>query len=81
MTGHVSTKHIIQSLTRSELLAAVEDAMLSPKERDIIIMIYLRHWKINYIAYKIGYAESTARLKHRQAVAKIKNVLKKDGQG
>jgi DNA-directed RNA polymerase specialized sigma24 family protein len=81
MTGHLSTKHIIQSLTRSELLAAVEDAMLSPKERDIIIMIYLRHWKINYIAYKIGYAESTVRLKHRQAVAKIKNVLKKDGQG
>ena len=81
MTGHVSTKHIIQSLTSSELLAAVEDAMLSPKERDIIVMFYLRHWKIDYIAYKIGYAESTVRLKHRQAVAKIKNVLKKDGQG
>ena len=81
MTGHVSTKHIIQNLTRSELLAAVEDAMLSPKERDIIIMIYLRHWKINYIAYKIGYAESTVRLKHRQAVAKIGSALKKGGQG
>ena len=67
-------------MTRRELSAAAHEALLSPKEREIVDMIYIHHLSIVSIAIKLGYAESTVRLKHRQAVAKIQNVIKKGGQ-
>lgn len=83
MTEHILTKKrlIKEARTKRQLCALVEEALLTPREREIVVMIYIQHKPLDVIADALGYAESTVRLKHRQALRKIKYVFdEKDGQ-
>lgn len=80
MTDHVLTKKKLKKLTKRQFGALVCEALLTPREREIVGMIYIQHKPLDVIADALGYSESTVRLKHRQALQKIKNVMdEKDG--
>lgn len=80
MTNHISTRKKLKTLSKRQFSALICEALLTPRERDIVNMVYIQHKQLDFIADELGYAESTVRLKHRQALQKIKNVMdEKDG--
>jgi DNA-directed RNA polymerase specialized sigma24 family protein len=83
MTDHILTKKLLKekAKTKRQLRTLLDEALLTAREREIVEMIYLQHKSLDVIADVLGYAESTVRLKHRQALQKIKYVMEeKDGQ-
>ena len=82
MTDHILTKKLLKekAKTKRQLRTLLDEALLTAREREIVEMIYLQHKPLDVIADALGYAESTVRLKHRQALQKIKYVMEeKDG--
>lgn len=49
--------------------------MLSDKEKRIMRLIYYEDKPLGFIADVTGYAESTIRLKHRQIIERISNII------
>lgn len=66
---------------RSDIIKYVRDAMntLSPEERDIVNSRHFGDSAFYKIGKKYGYSDSTALVKYRQAIKKIKNYLTKHG--
>lgn len=75
MTDHISAKHKIKQLTRSELNWAMIDSLLEENERKIITMHYIEHKSLGYIADELGYAYSTIKEKHKKAIQKISYLI------
>ena len=50
-------------------------AVLSDKEKRIARLIYVEKKPLGFVADATGYAESTIRLKHRQILARISDIL------
>lgn len=50
-------------------------AMFSEKERRILRLIYCEKKPLGFVADATGYAESTIRLKHRQMIERISEIL------
>ena len=75
MTDHVRMKHKIRRLKEEEFRALLEASLLTPKEKEIMLKIYVEHKPLGYIADDLGYSESTVRLKHRQAISLLAEFL------
>lgn len=75
MTEHIRTKHKIRMLTRTELEKLLKAALLSENERRIIIMHYIEHKSLGYIADMLGYSYSAAKENHKNALKTISYLL------
>lgn len=75
MTRHISTKHKVSHLKPKEFEAVMNAAMFSEKERRILRLIYCEKKPLGFVADITGYAESTIRLKHRQMIERISEII------
>ena len=75
MTQHIATKHKIFRLDPKEFEAVMGAAMFSEKERRIMRLIDCQKKPLGYVADVTGYAESTIRLKHRQMIERISDII------
>lgn len=78
MTDHISAKHKIKAIaSKQEFVKLLDDALLDDTERKILQLVYAEHKTLGYAADVLGYSYSMIKIKHRCAVQKIEQIIKR----
>lgn len=74
MTDHISLKHRIENMRKSEIRALLDDVVLSEDERSIMELIYIEKKPLGYVADVMGYSESGIKKIHCRIIKRINNL-------
>lgn len=71
MTEHINRKHTLMSMTKAELIALLDQIVLSEDERRVMELIYLKRKPLGYVADIMGYSESGIKKIHCRIIKRI----------
>lgn len=76
MSDHIETRRKIKGIASvSSFYSLIESVVLSPIDKQILILHYIDEKDFRFIGDTLGYSESTIKKKHRKILAKLSKVL------
>ncbi len=72
MTEHIQAKKRLQSVaTITELKAIFDECAISDEDREMLMLIYVRHKSFGWVADELGYSEETIKSRHKKCLEKL----------
>lgn len=76
MSDHIDTRRKIKGIASvSSFYSLINSVVLSPIDKQILILHYIDEKDFRFIGDTLGYSESTIKKKHRKILAKLSKVL------
>ena len=73
---HIAIKNRLKHISSVEdFRQMLNGVMLSDADKQMLEMIYIKGNDFRYIADSLGFSESTIKRRHKQAIAKLNNML------
>ena len=74
MTEHICRKHVLESMSKSELRQCLDETVLSEEERKVMELIYLKRKPLGYVADIMGFSESGVKKMHQRIIKRMNNL-------
>jgi RNA polymerase sigma factor (sigma-70 family) len=76
MSEHVETRRKLQDVCENQVLTELFDrTVMSPEQRQMMELHYLKNKDFRYIADTLGYSESTIKRWHRKVLKKLNRII------
>lgn len=76
MSEHVDLKHKVQKInSKTKFNDILNEAILNKNEKELLKMLYLERYSLEYIADVLGYSKPGIVKLHKRALRKIESLL------